>query len=143
MVLRSALEDLRETTLAMVAGLLAKLRYLAGLRREVSGAYVHWGLSHTHGEVAAQQAISDSHREVFLRVLRTPLQALRQDIETSSASSGMAQTELVKELSSREKELLPADLGGGSARHFNSVLQALLALISHPAKTPPDATRQS
>jgi hypothetical protein len=143
MVLRSALEDFTETTLAMMAGVLAKLRYLAGLYRQVNGPYIHWGLSRTHGEAAAQQAISDSHREIFLRVLRTPLRQLRQDIQISSASSGMAEPELLHELSAREKDLLPLDLGGGSPRHFNSVLQALLALTSRPAKTPPDATRQS
>lgn len=142
MGLRSALEDLTETTLAVVSGVLAKLRYLAGLRRELDGAYVHWGLSRAHGEAAAQQAISDSHREVFLRVLRTPLRELKQDIETSSGSSGMTETELLDELSGKEKDLVPQDLGGGSTRHFSSVLQALSALISRPAKTPPDATRQ-
>lgn len=142
MGLRSALEDLTETTLAVVSGVLAKLRYLAGLRRELDGAYVHWGLSRAHGEAAAQQAISDSHREVFLRVLRTPLRELKQDVETSSSSSGMTETELLDELSGKEKDLLPRDLGGGSTRHFSSVLQALSALISRPAKTPPDATRQ-
>jgi hypothetical protein len=142
MVLRSALEDLTETTLAMVAGVFAKLRYLGGLRRDANGGYVHWGLSRTHGEAAAQQAMSDSHRDAFLHVLRTPLRELRQDIQTSSTSTGMAESELLQELSAKEKDLLPPDLSGGSARHFNSVLQALLALTSRPAKTPPDATRQ-
>jgi hypothetical protein len=142
MVLRSALEDLTETTLAVVTGVMAKLRYLAGLRVPSEGGYVHWGLSRTHGEAAAQEAISDTHREIFLRVLRTPLRELKQDIQTSSGENEMAVKELLNDLSAKENDLLPHDLGGGSARHFSSVLQALSALISRPAKTPPDATRQ-
>ena len=142
MVLRSALEDLTETTLAVVNGVMAKLRYLAGLRGPSEGGYVHWGLSKTHGEAAAQEAIGETHREIFLRVLRTPLRELKQDIQTSGGDSEMAVKELLDDLSAKENDLLPHDLGGGSARHFSSVLQALSALISHPAKTPPDATRQ-
>jgi hypothetical protein len=42
MTLKSALQDLRETTLAAVSGLLAKLAYLGSLRRP-EGGYLHWG----------------------------------------------------------------------------------------------------
>ena len=142
MVLRSALEDLTETTLATLGGLFAKLRYLAGLRRQENGPYVHWGMARTHGESAAQQAISRSHREIFLHVLRTPLRDLEQEVQTSSASSGVDEKELLEELSGKKETLVPNDLGGGSRRHFNSVLHALLTLTSHRAKTPPDATHQ-
>ena len=41
MTLKSALQDLRETTLAAVSGLLAKLAYLGSLRRR-EGMYKHW-----------------------------------------------------------------------------------------------------
>ena len=124
----------------MVAGLFAKLRYLAGLRRDANGGYIHWGMTRTHGEAAAQQAIADSHQEIFLRVLRTPLRDLRQDVEASSVATGIAGKELLEDLSARKADLLPNNLGGGSPRHFSSVLHALLALASRPAKNPPDAT---
>jgi len=143
MVLRSALEDLTETTLATLAGLFAKLRYLAGLRRGGNGPYVHWGMTRTHGETAAQEAIGESHREIFLRVLRTPVRELTREVETSSAATGISEKQLLEELSGKKQDLLPNDLAGGSPRHFNSVLHALLALTSHRGKTPPDATLQS
>jgi len=142
MVLRSALEDLTETTLATLGGLFAKLRYLAGLRRQGNGPYVHWGMARTHGESATQEAFGQSHREIFLRMLRTPLRNLRDEVRISSTNGGISEEELLKELSERKDTLLPNDLGGGSPRHFNSVLHALLTLTSHRVKTPPDATRQ-
>ena len=55
MTLKSALQDVRETTLAAVSGLLAKLAYLASLRRK-EGGYRHWGMSLVHGEDSSDQA---------------------------------------------------------------------------------------
>jgi len=43
MTLKSALQDLKETTLAAVSGLLGKLAYMASLRRG-EGRYEHWGM---------------------------------------------------------------------------------------------------
>ena len=71
MTLKSALQDLRETTLAAVSGLLAKLAYLASLRRE--GGYLHWGMSLLHGEDASDRALKAAHTEVLSAVLRTPI----------------------------------------------------------------------
>jgi len=47
MTLKSALQDVKETTLAAVSGLLGKLAYLASLRRGQDG-YQHWGMSLMH-----------------------------------------------------------------------------------------------
>jgi len=61
----SALQDLRETTLAAVAGLLARLSYLGSLRRQ-EGGYRHWGLSLVHGDESSERALkSGSHRGVI------------------------------------------------------------------------------
>jgi len=143
MLLKSAFEDLSETTLAALAGVLAKLRYLAGLREQQSGTYKHWGLSHIHGDAAAQQALADAHRGIFLRLLRTPVRQLRQDLEKASAAAGMTEKDFIEDLTKRKEDLLPGDAGGGSPRHFSSVLYALSILTSRPGETPPDASRQS
>ena len=113
MALKSALEDLLDTTIAGVAGIAGKIEYVAGLRDSVSGTYSHWGL--------------------------TPLGALCEDAIVSSQGLPITAGEYVEGLRSRAPELLPADLGGGSARHFSSVLQALSILVSNPAEVPPEA----
>ena len=56
MTLKSALQDLRETTLDAISGLLAKLAYVASLRRGEVG-YRHWGMSLLHGEEASERAL--------------------------------------------------------------------------------------
>ena len=139
MALKSALEDLLGTTLAEVAGTVGKIGYLASLRDAASGSYAHWGLTRTYGEMAAQQALAEAHRLLFLRMLRTPLHVLRDDVMVSSGALKMTAGEFMERLQSQAPALLPQDLDGGSARHFSSVLLALSSLLSNPVRTPPDA----
>jgi hypothetical protein len=139
MALKSALDDLLGTTLAGVAGIAGKIEYVASLRDTASGAYSHWGLTRAYGESAAQHALAEAHRLLFLRLLRTPLRALRDDVVVSSGALQMTAGEYVEHLRRRGTTLLPPDLGGGSGRHFSSVLQALSILVSTPVKTQSDA----
>ena len=92
MTLKSALQDLRETTLAAVSGLLAKLAYLASLRRR-EGGYLHWGMALIHGEEASERALKTAHVEALSAVLRTPVSELVEDLHGASA----------------EREITPAD----------------------------------
>ena len=140
MALQSALEDLLGTTLAGVAGIVGKIEYVASLRDAQSGAYSHWGLARAYGELATQEALAEAHRQLFLRVLHTPLRTLRDDVLLSSGALHMTAGEYMEQFQSRMPALLPQDLGGGSARHFSSVLHALSILVSHPIKYPPEAT---
>jgi hypothetical protein len=137
--LRSALDDLLGTTLAAVAGIVGKIDYLASLRDAASGAYSHWGLSRTYGEQAAQQALAEAHRLVFLRLLQTPLRTLRDEVMLSSEVLQITAGEYMEQFRSRMPALVPRDLSGGSARHFSSVLHALSVLVSNPARTLPGA----
>jgi len=155
MTLKSALEDVLGTTLAAVAGVVGKIEYVASLRDLASGAYSHWGLSRAYGDSAAQQALAEAHRLLFLRLLRTPLRTLRDDVVASyeATDSGgawggesgnesgkkLTAGEYMESLSQRVPALMPQDLGGGSARHFSSVLHALSILVSNPAGVPPEA----
>jgi hypothetical protein len=140
MPLKSALEDLSGTTLAGVAGVIGKIAYVASLHDATSGNYLHWGLNRVHGEQAAQQALAEAHRGLFLRLLRTPLARLRDDVVISSGGLQMPASDYVQELRQRGAALLPQDLGGGSARHFNSVLPALSILVLNLAKARTEAT---
>ena len=139
MALKSALEDLLDTTIAGVAGITGKIEYVAGLRDSASGTYAHWGLTRAYGEPAAQHALAEAHRLLFLRLLRTPLRTLCDDAVVSSQGLQITAGEYVEGLRSRAPALLPADLGGGSARHFSSVLEALSILVSGRLQTQSEA----
>jgi hypothetical protein len=124
MALRSALEDLKETTLRRVSGLLGRLEYFARLRTP-DGKYSHWGLARTHGEAAAQDALSEAHRSTTAGVLRTPLRKMVQDAEASSGAQGVSAESYTKRLEGEVSNLLPPSPGAGSGRHLKSVLRAL------------------
>src|ERR1700733_6560773 len=128
MPLHSALEDLRDTTLRRVAGLLGKLNYLARLRG-ADGKYTHWGLSRVHGEAAAQEALAEAHRATTAEVLRTPLRRMVQDAENSSEAQNADPQQYAKELQERANEFLPSRAGAGSETHLRSVLRALSHLV--------------
>lgn len=125
MTLKSALQDLRETTLATVSGLLAKLAYLTSLRRR-EGGYVHWGLSRVHGAESSERALKTAHAEALAEVLRTPLPALMNDLHESSESGGLPAGAYADELRGRLNDLLPEERKDSPAAiHLSSVLLAL------------------
>ena len=142
MTLKSAFDDVLEVTLSAVSGIVGKLKYFSSLR-EKPNSYSHWGLARVYGEEVAQQALAKAHRGYFLIILRTSLRTLRDDVEVSSREKQKLADEYVEDLRSRLPSLLPSDLGGGSARHFSSVLHALSSLASNQAKTRPHATHPS
>lgn len=121
------MQDLRETTLAAVSGLLAKLAYLASLRRR-DGGYLHWGLSLLHGEEASDRALKTAHSEALSAVLRTPLLDLTEDLRHSSQPSDKTAGAYVDSMREQFTELLPSSQDDASAKHLNSVLVALSKL---------------
>lgn len=128
MTLKSALQDLKETTLAAVSGLLGKLAYLASLRRR-HGRYEHWGMENVHGVEASERALKTAHAEIVATVLRAPLETLTQDVERSNMNSGLTDYEFVETMRERFDDLLPSgrqDSPSGS--HLSSVLLALSKL---------------
>jgi len=128
MTLKSALEDVKETTLAAVSGLLGKLRYLASLRR-ARGHYSHWGMEAVYGAEASERALKTAHAEVVTGVLRTPLADLERDLDESSRNSGVEPCAYVEELRERLDDQLPGERKDSpEARHLNSVLVALSSL---------------
>jgi hypothetical protein len=141
MTLKSALEDLRETTLAAVSGLLAKLAYLGSLRRR-EGGYRHWGMSLVHGEEASNRALKAAHTEVLSTVLRTPISGLVEDLHESSQSSQQTTGAYVEGIREQFSELLPSPQDTASARHLNSVLIALSSLEKTQKRATPSASLQ-
>jgi hypothetical protein len=127
MTLKSALQDLRESTLAAVSGLLAKLAYLASLRNR-EGRYEHWGLTHVHGEESSDRAMKSAHSEVLSTVLQTPISELREDLREASRNSHQTAGDYLEGMREQFTRLLPSEQDKASARHLNSVLAALSSL---------------
>jgi hypothetical protein len=141
MTLKSALQDVRETTLAAVSGLLARLAYLGSLRRR-EGSYLHWGMSLVHGEDASDRALKAAHTEVLSTVLRTPISDLVEDLRESSQDSEKTTGAYVEEMREQFSELLPSPQDAASARHLNSVLVALSSLEKNQTRATPSASSQ-
>ena len=127
MTLKSALQDLRETTLAAISGLLGKLSYLASLRRR-EGGYLHWGLSLVHGEESSERALRAAQTEALSNVLRTPISELVEDLRESNRNSEKTAEGYVENMREQFTELLPSADDAASAAHLNSVLIALSSL---------------
>lgn len=137
MTLKSALQDVKETTLAAVSGLLGKLSYLASLRRS-HGRYEHWGMEIVHGAEPSERALRTAHNEVVSGILRTPLPTLLEDLKESSRGSGVGATKFVEDLNERFADLLPSGRRDSpTGTHLSSVLLALSKLERNRA----DATR--
>ena len=128
MTLKSALEDLQGRTLRAVSGLLGKLEYLASLRKS-DGSYSHWGLERVHGKAATQRALTEAHRGLVSRILRTPLEELLRDVDESSRPKQLASGDFVERLNEQPVHLIPPSPGAGTERHLNSVLRALAGLV--------------
>ena len=127
MTLKSALQDVKETTLSAITGLLARLAYLGSLRRH--GRYKHWGMEVVHGQEASERALRAAHTEVLGSVLRTPLATLEQDLQESGEYAGVRPREFADEMQGKFEELVPEGRENTpSSSHLNSVLQALLSL---------------
>jgi hypothetical protein len=142
MTLKSALQDLRETTLAAVSGLLAKLAYLGSLHRR-EGGYMHWGMSLVHGEESSDRALKVAHTEVLAAVLRTPISHLVEDLRESSQDNQQTPRAYVEGMREQLSELLPSPQDTPSARHLNSVLVALSSLEKNRKRATPSASSRS
>src|SRR5438309_4089026 len=128
MSLLSALDDLLQRTLSAFPGLLSRLEYLSSLRHPETGVYSHWGLSRVHGDVTAQNAIQEAHGLLVSEILHMPLRKLMDDAVACGTARGEDAEDYLQDLLQRCSVLLPQQLGGGSSRHFSSVLHALSAL---------------
>jgi hypothetical protein len=128
MSLKSALQDIKETTLSAVSGLLGKLTYLASLRGDL-GRYEHWGMGNVHGLEPAERAMRQAHLEVMAKVLRTPLPTLQEDLKRSSEACGIEGLQYVEEMRGHFQDLLPEGRQNTPAsNHLNSILVALSSL---------------
>ncbi len=139
MTLKSALQDIRETTLSAVSGLLAKLAYLGSLRRG-EGGYQHWGLASIHGEEPANRALKTAHQEALSAVLRSPISHLEEELQQASGGAPRASAAYLRNMQEQFAELLPSPQDAAAARHLSSVLAALSALEKNRKPAIPSAS---
>jgi hypothetical protein len=127
MKLIGALEDFVNETLAQFPSKLGKLRFISEMRQE--GRYKHWGLSKRYGDDVAQRAIAEAHSDTFESTLTTPVPELANE-------EGTRDSELLDSKMNTEAAL-PADLRGGTKRHFSWILKVVdLLQRSHPPSNP-------
>ena len=132
MTLKSALQDVKDTTLSAVSGLLGKLAYMASLRH-TQGSYQHWGMENVYGPEASERALKTVHADVLKGVLRTPLSLLQEDLQVSCRAGGLDAGTYVEQLRGRFDDLLPEGRQDSpAAQHLNSVLLALSRLQKNP-----------
>jgi hypothetical protein len=124
MTLLSASEDFQYRTLASLGSALEQLAYVMGLRKE-DRQYRHWGMERTYGAEAADAAIAEVHSQIWLRVLRTSIPELLREVQEMDRATRL---EVMRGLKDYRKMSYPAELSGGTIRHFNSVLLALESL---------------
>jgi hypothetical protein len=128
MTLKSALQDIKETTLSAISGLLAKLAYLSSLRR-AHGRYQHWGMEVVHGQDSSERALKAAHSEVLTTVLRTPLALLEHDLSETCRNSSDSADEFIEKMRGQLEDLVPEGRQNGPAQsHLSSVLVALSSL---------------
>lgn len=140
MTLKSALQDVKETTLAAVRGLLGKLAYFASLRRN-HGRYEHWGMQAVHGAESTERALRTAHSEVVAWVLRTPLPLLVDDLAESSRASGVDAGVYIGQMQGSFRALIPGERKDTpTVHHLNSVLVALSSLEKNRVRATPSAS---
>jgi hypothetical protein len=82
-----------------------------------------------HGSESAERALKTAHAEIVAGVLRTPLEALIEDLKESSRGSGLDAKVYVDGMRDRFEDLLPGERqDSAAATHLNSVLLALSTL---------------
>ena len=140
MTLKSALEDIKQTTLSAVSGLLGKLVYLASLRR-AQNRYQHWGMEAIHGADSSERALKAVHSEVVTDVLRMPLESLTEDLEQSCQNSGLDPQSYVEQMQDCFDDLLPqGKQNTPTSTHLNSVLVALSCLERNRERATPSTS---
>jgi hypothetical protein len=132
MGIRTPLEDFVKTTLASVPGFWQKLLYFGELRKGGTD-YDHWGMKQRYGNRASGDAMGAAHTDVFLRMLRTPINTLLYELRASAEPQKQTEEEYVAQLDGCRDEMLPADEGGGSKQHLDVTLRTLEALVRSPA----------
>ncbi len=123
----TALEDFLNRTVHAVDGAFERLRFMAEIRRGPKD-YDHWGMANTYGDEKANEAMSEAHTKAWVEVLRTPVQTLEKDVRRSDKAQIVGAEEYVRSVA-EDPNVVPAEIEGGSKRHFSFLLKTLSLLV--------------
>jgi len=134
-----AIEDLRRRTLAAIRGDIAKLLYLASTRDYNTGRYYHDGLAFKFTEEIAEGALEFSHREIFRRLVFTPLEAFTEELETFIQTNHTAPERVIDVWKKLEpyRVTIPQNSDPVSAELFRSNVRIALAILEGRKKPNP------
>ena len=129
--------DFTSATLAAIPNLYGRLIYLASLRDLSSGRYEHAGLTAVYSVDAVQEALEFCHREIFQKILETPLSLQEPDLrECLESLPGDIQATLQHWRNLETYHILPpADAPDYLRELFFSNLRALLEILESEQPT--------
>lgn len=74
------IQDFTSRTLAAIPTDIGRLVHVSTLRDLSSGCYRHEGLASVYPELAVHQALAYCHKELFAKILETPLEQMEWDL---------------------------------------------------------------
>lgn len=118
-------------TLGGIATVPGRLAYLASLRDQNTGAYIHFGLSQKVGESEADRVLRQSHAEVFHRWLCMGIEPQKAEIRDYFSSLGGDPREIIANWLRLEpyRHWLPAESREAERSLFNADLANVSELI--------------
>ena len=132
------IEDFTTRTLASIPTEFGRLCYLSSLRdSSAGGRYVHDGLAAVFPEAAVQESLEFCHREMFGRILESPLERQEWDLRGCLTSAGEDFWETLEQW--REARLYcllgPEDSPAYLRELFDSNVRTLLDVLAAASPT--------
>ncbi len=131
MDVEAAIEDLKNRTLARMPGEFARLVYLASTRDYNTGQHHHEGLAFEFTREVAERALTTCHREIFDRLLLSPLDHLLQELEIYISSTRTPHAQVLEVWQQLEPYRVTIPLGCDqlSSELFISNVRIALAIL--------------
>ncbi len=138
MDVQAAMEDLRIRTLGPIGYDFGRLLYLASVRDYSTGAYQHHGLADSFSELAADEALTACHKELFYRLATCSLKLFVPQVERFmlAACHDLQRTLDFWETLEVYRLTVPCSCDRLTAALFISNIKIAMALLkSHPRLT--------
>lgn len=128
-----------DRAMASLEGPLERLVYLASIRDSYTGCYMHEGWTEVAGTQAVHELSCHMHRKVFDEVVRLPMAALLEQLQShfTSLNSDHGEAATAWLQTQPFREMVPADCSSIEREFFASQMKMALAFLTSPT-TPAD-----